>query len=293
VITELLQLVLSGLAVGAIYALVAMGFTLLWQTSGTINFAQGEFVMLPAFLMLGAIVALGLPLWAGFLLALALSAALLGAGFKRGVVDPMIRHGVLPLVIATIALGIAMRHAVKVIYSAEAQPFPALFPDGVLRLAGIVLSWADLGSFAVAAALILGLQLFLARSLTGRAMQATAQNAELARVLGVDVDRMILYTFLINAGLAAAAALLVTPVYLAKFDMGEALGLKAFYAAIIGGFNQMRGALVGGLLVGVLESLSAAYISHQYKDAVALVLFVAVILWRPEGLMGRAEARRT
>jgi branched-chain amino acid transport system permease protein len=123
-------------------------------------------------------------------------------------------------------------------------------------------------------------------------MQAVAQNQDAARILGIDVPRMILLTFVINAVLAATAALLVTPIYLAKFDLGESLGLKAFYAAIIGGFNQMRGALLGGLLIGVLENLSAAYVSHQYKDAVALVLFVAIILFRPEGLLGKPEERR-
>lgn len=290
--TELAQLLVSGLATGAIYAIVAMGFTLLWQTSGTINFAQGEFVMVPGFLMLGFLLVPGMPLLLAFALAVFVSAVVLGAGFKRAVVDPMIRHGVLPLVIATIALGIALKHMVKVSYSVEAQPFPNLFPDGVWRAGGVALSLHDVGVLAVTAALVVALQLFLARTTTGRAMQAVAQNPEAARVLGIDVGRMILLTFVINAALAATAALLVTPIYLAKFDLGEALGLKAFYAAIIGGFNQVRGALVGGLLVGVLENLAAAYVSHEYKDAVALVLFVAVILFRPEGLVGRREERR-
>jgi branched-chain amino acid transport system permease protein len=119
-----------------------------------------------------------------------------------------------------------------------------------------------------------------------------AQNPEGARVLGLDVERMIKLTFVINAVLATAAALLVAPVYLAKFDLGEVLGLKAFFAAIIGGLNQMRGALVGGLLLGVVENFAAAYVSAQYKDAVALALFVIVILFRPEGLVGRVEERK-
>src|SRR6185312_14949862 len=130
------------------------------------------------------------------------------------------------------------------------------------------------------------------RTLTGRAMQAVAQNTDAARVLGIDVNRMVLYTFLINAALATVAALLVTPTYLAKFDMGDSIGLKAFYAAIIGGFNQTRGALLGGVLVGVLENLVGHYVAPSYKEGVALMLFLVVIVFRPEGLLGKTEERK-
>jgi branched-chain amino acid transport system permease protein len=139
---------------------------------------------------------------------------------------------------------------------------------------------------------VIGVQAFLARTVTGRAMQAVAQNTESATVLGINVPRMVLYTFAINALLACAAALLVTPTYLAKFDMGESLGTKAFFAAIIGGFNNSSGALLGGIIVGVGENLAAAYISPAYKDAVALVLFLAVILFKPQGLLGRKVERK-
>jgi branched-chain amino acid transport system permease protein len=144
----------------------------------------------------------------------------------------------------------------------------------------------------LAGVIVVALQTFLNRTLTGRAMQAVAQNSEAASVLGIDVKRMVLYVFLINALLAAVTALLVTPTYLAKFDMGDIIGLKAFYAAIIGGFNQTRGALLGGVLVGVLENLTGAYLSPAYKEGVALMLFLVVILFKPEGLLGRAEERK-
>ena len=140
--------------------------------------------------------------------------------------------------------------------------------------------------------LVVATQAFLSRTVTGRAMQAVAQNTESASVLGINVPRMIFYTFAINAMLAASAALLVTPTYLAKFDMGEGLGTKAFFAAIIGGFNNSRGALLGGLIVGVGENLAAAYISPSYKDAVALVLFMVVILFKPQGLLGKKIERK-
>ncbi len=288
---QLAQLVISGLATGSIYALAAMGFTLLWQASGTINFAQGEFVMLPAFIILAGMEWFGLPLYASFGLALLISALLLGLAFKRMLVDPMIRHGVLPLIIATIALGIFLTEGVKTFYSAEAQPFPDLLPEGLLRVGGVVISYHDIGVMAVALVLIIALQLFLSRTMTGRAMQATAQNPETARVLGVNIERMILYTFIINAVLVTVAAMLVTPVYLAKFDNGASLGLIAFIAAIVGGFNQMRGALLGGLLIGVINNLTVAYLSAAYRDAIPLILLIVVILFKPEGLLGRREER--
>jgi branched-chain amino acid transport system permease protein len=286
------QLVIGGLATGAIYALVATGFALVWQTSQTINFAQGEFVMLPAFAILFFLNVADAPLWLAFLLACLVAMLVLGWGFKAAVVDPLLKHGVIPLVIATLGLSIGIKSAVKAGYSAEAQPFPSLFPDGLISIGTIRVTYADVGTLLLAGLIVLGLQIFLNRTLTGRAMQAVAQNTESAKVLGINVKRMVLYTFMINAVLASVAALLVTPAYLAKFDMGESIGLKAFYAAIIGGFNQTRGALLGGVLVGVLENMMGAYFSPAYKEGVALMLFLIVIIFRPEGLLGKAEERK-
>ncbi len=288
---DFLQLTFSGIATGSIYALAALGFTLLWQASGTINFAQGEFVMLPAFAMVGFGL-FGAPLLLAFVLSCLLAVLILGYGFKRGIVDPLLRFGMMPIVVATIGLAIAARNGVRAGYSAEAHPFPGLFADKLFNIAGVTITLADVGTLALALALVLGTQAFLAKTVTGRAMQAVAQNTESATVLGIDVPRMVFYTFAINAVLACAAALLVTPTYLAKFDMGEGLGNKAFFAAIIGGFNNSRGALLGGVIVGVAENLAAAYISPAYKDAVALVLFMGVILFKPQGLLGQKVERK-
>ncbi|MBN9410647.1 MAG: branched-chain amino acid ABC transporter permease [Burkholderiales bacterium] len=289
--TDFLQLFFSGLATGSIYALAALGFTLLWQAAGTINFAQGEFVMLPAFMMIG-FMGLGAPLLVAFALAAIVSVLVLGWAFKKSVVDPLLRFGMMPIVVATIGLSLVMRNGVRAGYSAEAHPFPSLFGDELFRVAGVVITAADLGTLVLALLIVLGTQAFLAKTVTGRAMQAVAQNTESASVLGINVPRMIFYTFAINAVLACAAALLVTPTYLAKFDMGEGLGTKAFFAAIIGGFNNSRGALLGGLIVGVSENLAAAYISPAYKDAVALVIFMVVILFKPQGLLGKKVERK-
>jgi len=289
--TDFLQLFLSGLATGSIYAVAALGFTLLWQASGTINFAQGEFVMLPAFMMLG-FMALGAPLLVAFVGTCAVAVLVLGWGFKRGIADPLLRFGMMPIVVATIGLAIAMRSGIRAGFSAEAHPFPSLFADKLFNVAGVTVTLADVGTLTLSLLLVLATQAFLAKTVTGRAMQAVAQNTDSATVLGINVPRMIFYTFAINALLACAAALLVTPTYLAKFDMGESLGNKAFFAAIIGGFNNSRGALLGGLIVGVCENLAAAYISPTYKDAVALVIFMLVILFKPQGLLGKKTERK-
>ncbi len=288
--STLINLIISGLATGSIYALVAIGFTLLWQTSQTINFAQGEFVMLPAFFMLAAMNA-GFPFWAAILIGMALSMLILGVAFKRMLVDPMLKHGVLPLAIATMALSLAMKESVKQFYSAEAQPFPSLIPSIDLHVLGAVVSTQSLGVLAVGIGAVVALQFLLTRTSVGHQMQATAQNPTTARILGIPVERMIMYSFLINAGLVAIASVLVTPLYLAKFTSGETLGLAAFIAAIVGGFNQVRGAIVGGLLLGVVDNLAATYISTQYRAAVPLMLLIAVILFRPQGLLGSAEER--
>jgi branched-chain amino acid transport system permease protein len=289
--TDFLQLLFSGLATGSIYGLAALGFTLLWQASGTINFAQGEFVMLPAFMML-AFMSFGAPLSLSFALSVVLAVVVLGWLFKRGLVDPLFKYGMMPIVVATIGLSIAMRNGLRAGYSAEAHPFPSLFADTLYNVAGVTISLSDIGTFALALVLVFATQAFITKTVTGRAMQAVAQNTESASVLGINVPRMIFYAFAINAVLAVAAALLITPTYLAKFDMGESLGNKAFFAAIIGGFNNSRGALLGGLIVGVCENLAAAYISPAYKDAVALVIFMVVILFKPQGLLGKKEERK-
>ena len=288
---DFLQLLVAGLATGGIYALVAIGFTLLWQTSQTINFAQGEFVMLPAFFMLVALNWTGVPFWGAVLIGILVSVVVLGAAFKMLLVDPMLRHGVLPLAIASMALALFLKEAVKDFYGAEAQPFPPLAAETTISILGATIAVQSLIVIGLAVAAVVALQYFLNRTRTGRQMQATAQNPNVARILGIPVERMILIAFVINAALAALASALVTPIYLAKFSNGEYLGMAAFIAAIVGGFNQVRGAIIGGLLLGVVDNFAAAYLSAQYRAAIPLMLLIAVILFRPQGIAGRVEER--
>lgn len=289
--SQFMQVFLSGLATGSIYALVAIGFTLVWQAAQTVNFAQGEFVMVPAFFVLVGLHVLHLPLWMSLAMAVVLSVFVLGFLFKKLVVEPILPSGGISLIIATMALGILLKESVKEFYGAEAQPFPALVPHDAINVFGAVVSMQDILNLVLSLGIVVLLTLFLNRTRTGRCMQATAQNPAVAEILGVDVKRMILYAFLINAALAALASFLITPVYLAKFSNGETLGLIAFIAAIVGGFNQIRGALAGGLLIGVLDNLTATYLTAEYRAALPLVLLIAIILLRPQGLLGTSEGR--
>jgi branched-chain amino acid transport system permease protein len=288
-VTDLVQLLVAGLSIGAIYAMVAIGFVLLWQTSNTINFAQGEFVVLPAFTMVLFRGVFHLPFAAALLATVLVSTLLLGLLVKKAVVERLLTGGVLPLVIATIGLSLLIRYSLQHFWTPLALPFPPLFSREPIRLGTIVLQREELMNVLFAGLVIGALQLFITRTKLGWAMQAVAQNRTLAKVLGIEVSRLVTVTFVLNAALTAVAAVLIAPVYLVKYDIGIGLGLKAFYAAIIGGFNQIRGALLGGLLVGVVETLSAAYISSQFRDAFALMILIAVLLLKPEGLWGVKE----
>jgi branched-chain amino acid transport system permease protein len=289
--TDFLQLFFSGLATGSIYALAALGFTLLWQASGTINFAQGEFVMLPAFMML-AFISLGAPMLVSFVLTVLLAVLVLGWVFKRGVVDPLlqVRHDAHRRGDHRAVDRPAQRRARRLQRRSPSFPQPVCRQAVQHRRRHHHL--ADVGTFALALVIVLATQAFLAKTVTGRAMQAVAQNTESATVLGINVPRMIFYTFAINAVLAWRRRCWSRPPTSPSSTWARALGTKAFFAAIIGGFNNSRGALLGGLIVGVCENLASAYISPAYKDAVALVIFMVVILFKPQGLLGKKEERK-
>src|SRR5262249_14695125 len=217
---DILQLFVAGLATGAVYALAAIGFTLLWQTSQTINFAQGEFVMLPAFIVLSAM-NLGLPFSLAIVVGIAASLLVLGFLFKQTLVDETIRHGALPLIISTVALGLLLKEGVKDAAGTAAQPSPPLGGSGTVSIGDALLPLHSLIAIVVAVATVAGLQAFLDRTPLGRSIQATAQNPAVARVLGIPVERMTRYVFLINAALTPLASILVTPVYLAPYANGE------------------------------------------------------------------------
>jgi len=283
------QLLIKGLSLGAIYAMIAIGFCLLWQTSRLVNFAEGEFVTIPAFLMVLFYSVLAVPYPLAILIAIILAAALLGFVMKKTLVDALIARGNVPFVVTTIALGFFVRDFLTVFATPEALNFPSMIRQTPLQYAGATFSSLDLWNILMAAFVIVALNFFIRKTKPGKALQSVAQNREAAAIMGIDPQRMILLAFTINAVLAAFSAALAAPIYMVKYDMGNELGLKAFYAAIIGGFNQVRGALLGGLLIGLIETFTAAYISTQYKSGFVLLVLIGVILFRPQGLLGTKE----
>jgi branched-chain amino acid transport system permease protein len=289
-LSSFLQVVVGGLATGALYAMVAIGFVLLWQTSSTINFAQGELVMMPAFLMVLFYVVLGLPFVAALLATMVLC-SLFGLAIQRGIVQPLIEQGALVIVLATLGLSMLLRYSALVFWTPQVLFFPQIFAHEPIEIGGVVITPEDLWVVLIAAASIGGLWLFIKRTKLGKAMQAVAQNRDTAALLGIRVSSLIGVTFVINAILTAVAGVLIAPIYFVRWDMGLFLGLKAFYAAIIGGFNQIQGALVGGLLVGLIETLCAAYLSNSYRDVYVLVFLFLVLMVKPEGLVGVRQVR--
>jgi branched-chain amino acid transport system permease protein len=283
-----IQLVVSGVAIGAIYALVAIGFTLLWQASRTVNFAQGDFITVSAVLMF-ILVCLGVPFVWALLATVVMASFLLGFVVKRGVIQPLINRSQTTLIVATIALSFLASNTIAAFWSAQCKAFPRIFGMLPYRVGSIALSRQHVWTIAIAIAVILALNLFIQKTKPGKAMQAVAQNRDAARILGINISRVTTMVFVINAALVAFAAMLIAPVYLLRYDMGAALGLKAFYSATIGGFNQIRGALLGGFLVGIIETFSSAYLSTEYREVFVLAVLIAVILIRKEGLLGTEE----
>ena len=284
----LFQLIIGGTASGILYSLIAMGFSLLWQTSQTINFAQGDFVAASAFIMLISYSMFHFPYFLSLIITLIAAAFILGFIFKKLIVQRILEKGLMSIICATIAMSLLIQNSI-IFYSPESQNFPSLIREGTISIFNANLSFLDIFNIFFAIIIIVILQLFLQKTKIGKALKAVAQNRETANILGIDVPKMIMLAFVINAVLSVFAAILISPIYAAKYNMGSALGLRAFYAAIIGGFNQMRGALLGGLLLGYIEVLTTGYITAEYSEAVILSIVIAVILLKPEGIWGTKE----
>jgi branched-chain amino acid transport system permease protein len=283
-----IQLTVSGIAIGAVYALVAIGFTLLWQASRTVNFAQGDFITVAAVFMY-ILMYMGVPLPWALLASITLSAVIVGYIVKRGIIQPLMDRSHTTIIVATIALSFLASNSIGVFWTAQCKAFPRVFGMMPYRLGSIVLSRQHVWTIVIAVVLILVINLLIQKTKPGKAMQAVAQNRDAAKILGINISSVTTMVFVINAVIVAFAAMLIAPVYMLRYDMGAALGLKAFYAATIGGFNQIRGALLGGFLVGLIETFSSAYLSTEYREVFVLAVLISVILIRKEGLLGTEE----
>lgn len=281
--SQVLQYVLSGLVVGGIYALIGLGFVIVYSVTRVINFAQGEFVMLGALLM----VTFGgqdLPLPLAFLLVL-LAASGIGALLERVAIHPVRNASVLTLIIITIGASIALRGAALLVWGTDPFALPPFSPGPPLQFGQAILVRQGLWVLAVALAIFVGLWAFFTRTYLGKALQACAINPRAARLMGIRVDRMSLLAFALAGGLGAAAGIVIAPITYATYDMGLMLGLKGFVAAVLGGLVSPPGAILGGFLLGILESLAAGLVSSGYKDAVAFVILIALCLAQVAGLL--------
>ena len=285
------QLLFTGLGIGAIYALVALGFVLLIRAASVVNFAQGEFSMLGAYFMVVLATGLGVP----YLLSLPLAvAAMAGFGllFAGATYWPLRHRGQLPVIISTIGASIFISNVVLASYGPEPAVLPNLFDGAGFELGGVYMDSQYIAIMVAAAAMVLLQYLIFERTLLGKKLQAVSQDKEMAGLLGIPVAGMVLFTFAYSAALGGLAGILVAPVLFVSVGMGALISLKAFAANIIGGFGNIPGAIVGGLALGVVETFGAAYISVPYKDALAFAVLLAFLLVRPQGLFGEKIAEK-
>lgn len=281
---DFLQQLVNGIAVGCIYGLIALGFVLIYKATEVVNFAQGELMMLGAFLAYTFIGLLGLNYWLGFILAV-VSMAALGSLTERLVVRPILGYPQFSIVMATIGLGFFARSAAGMIWGTDDLKIDTPFSNGVLKIGALVLAHDKL-SVIVATLLLCGvLYLFFSRTRMGVAMQATSQNMLAAYYMGIPVKTVFSLIWAISAGVACFAGVLLAPIAFIHSNLGF-LGLKAFPAAVLGGFGSIPGALVGGVIIGVIENLAGFYLPQGWKDIAAYIVLLAVLMIKPEGLFG-------
>jgi branched-chain amino acid transport system permease protein len=285
------QLLATGLAMGSIYALVALGFVLIFNAVSVVNFAQGEFVMVPAFVAVTLMTALNIPFPLAYLITLVFT-VLFGLVFQRVAYYPLRNRSFLPVIISTIGVSIFLKNAAQVVFGAEPLLMARPTSSNPINLGGVFIDPQHIVIMIVTLALVGFQYFFFEKTSLGKKMQATAQDKEMARLLGIRVTKMIAFTFIYSSLLGAAAGILVGPIFYVTKEMGGMLGLKAFCATIVGGFGNVPGSILGGLFVGVIEVFAAYYISSAYREAVAFVILVLVLLFWPQGLFGEKIAEK-
>ena len=286
-----LQLLFTGIGIGAVYSLVALGFVLIFRATNVVNFAQGEFSMVAAFMMVVFAVDIGLPYWLSFILAL-LGMAVLGAVFNLGVYYPLRHRTYLPVIISTIGASILIANSTLALYGPQPQVLSGWFDTPGFMLGPVYLDSQYLLIIVVTAALVAVQYWFFEHTMLGKKLQATSQDKEMASLLGIPVATMIMITFVYSAVIGGIAGILVAPILFVSIQMGATIALKAFAATIIGGFGDVAGAIIGGLALGIIETFGAAYISVPYKDGFAFLVLVMFLVFRPQGIFGERVAEK-
>ena len=286
---ELFSYLLSGVTVGFIYTLVGLGFTVIYNSSGIINFSQGEFVMaggMSAVFLLSA----GLPLGVSFILAIMIT-SLVGILLYK-LIALSKDSSQISLIILTLGYAIFLRGLAQVVFDKELHTMPSFVGDGALEIFETTITYQALAVIVVSILIVISLYLFFNKTKTGQAMMAASNNVDAAKLMGINIKKILMLNFAISAVIASIGGILLTPITSTNYEVGIMLGLKGFCAAIIGWLGTPFGAVAGGLILGILESLVAGYVSSEYKDAVAFVVLLAILFFMPGGIFGNLKSQR-
>jgi len=288
---QLFQYLITGITVGSIYAMVAVGFNIIYNVTEIINFAQGEFVMLGGLMMVLLHVGMGLPLIAAFPATITI-VTLVGMLLDRLAISPIRQPTVLTLIIATIAASILLKGTAMFIWGKDPYDLPAFSGRNPINFLGAVIQPQYFWVIGFLILTVIVLTLFFEKTILGKAMSACADNPDAASLVGINVKQMILLSFALSAAIGSVAGIVVTPISLMEYDRGAMLAVKGFGAAVLGGLGSFPGAVIGGLILVAIESLGAGLISSGYKDAFALIVLMLVLFYKPSGIFGDIEVSR-
>jgi branched-chain amino acid transport system permease protein len=289
---QIAQYIVTGLTIGAIYAIVAMGFNIIHNATGIVNFAQCEFISLGGMFMYTLVVLLKIKLIISFFISTA-SVALIGALIEIGPIRHARSKQIIVLIFLTIGISEVLRGTAQEVWGTDNVGVPAFSGENPIHLlGGGTIVPQHIWVFAITVLVMLMLHYFFKKTLMGKAMRATAVNRRAAALAGVSVNRITLFSFAFSGALGAVAGIIIAPISTTSYDTGIMLGLKGFAAAILGGYGNFAGAILGGIILGLLESLGAGLVSSQYKDAIAFFVLLLVLFLKPTGIMGYGEAER-
>jgi branched-chain amino acid transport system permease protein len=288
---EFLQYLFSGVTNGAIYAIIALGFTMLYNATALINFAQGEFVMLGALSLITLWKGFRLPLMVAFVLSVT-GVSLVGLLLERLAIRTVRKPHPIVLVIITIGASILLRGFAMLFWGKDAHSVPSFSLHAPIEISGATLLPQSLWIIGVVLVIVIGLQLFYRKTLTGKAMEACAIDKKAASLLGIPSERMVLLAFALSAGMGSTGGILIAPITMSSYDMGMMLGLKGFCAAMLGGLGSSWGAVLGGMLLGILEAMGVGFFSSGLKDAIAFFLLLIILYARPSGILGVKAVHR-
>ncbi len=289
--TDFLQFLFMGLQRGSIYALVAMGFNIIYNATGVINFAQGEFVVLGGLMMVTLTMTLNLSIPFAFILSVVFVMAI-GIMMERFTINPVKNPSVLRLIIITIAVSIILEGISMIFWGKESHYMRHFSSDETFEVMGAMILPQTLWIIGILIFIVIVFVFFFNFTMTGKSIRACAINRDAARLAGINDKKMVMLSFALSAGIGAVAGIIITPIIQMDYGRGALLGIKGFGAAVVGGLGNSIGAVVAGILLGVIEAMGAGYISSHYMDAIALIILLIVLFVRPSGIFGSSEASK-